>query len=82
VPDGRLFFATDVDGYARVACGHVLAAGEFREVELADAEHPGLTTSFARKYRASGRPLHAFAFERRATSEGGQVFAASKIRSM
>ena len=38
--------------------------------------------TFARKYRAGGRVLHAFAFERRATTGDGQVFAASKIRSM
>jgi tRNA (guanine-N7-)-methyltransferase len=82
VPQGRLFLATDVAGYARVACGHVLAAAEFHEVAVPDAEHPGLTTSFARKYRAGGRVLHAFVFERRATADAGQVFAASKIRSM
>jgi tRNA (guanine-N7-)-methyltransferase len=82
VPEGRMFFATDVAGYARVASGHVLGAAEFREVEVADAEHPGLMTSFARKYRAGGRVLHAFAFERRATAEDDQVLAASKTKSM
>jgi len=81
IPGGRLFFATDVAGYARVACGHVLAASEFREVAAADNAHPGLTTSFARKYRAGGRPLHAFTFERCVTIGEDQVFAASKIKS-
>ena len=81
IPGGRLFFATDVAGYARVACGHVLAVPEFREIAAADAEHPGLTTSFARKYRVGGRVLHAFTFERDATTGADQVFAASKIRS-
>ncbi len=76
VPGGRLFFATDVAAYARVACGHVLAVPEFREV-VPEEHHPGLDTSFARKYRAGGRQLSTLTFERVAA----QVLAASKIRS-
>jgi tRNA (guanine-N7-)-methyltransferase len=81
MPGGRLFFATDVAGYARVASGHVLAAPAFREAAVAGDQHPGLTTSFARKYRAGGRALHAYAFERGAAVGDDQLLAASKIRS-
>lgn len=82
VPGGRLYFATDVAAYALVARGHVLASGQFGEVETTEA-HPGLTTSFARKYRAGGRALQALTFER--STEPGVVqraAAASKTRSM
>lgn len=81
VPGGRLWFATDVATYAGVARTHVLACGWFREDDARDG-HPGLTTSFARKYRAAGRALQCFAFDRVAADDGAQGFAASKIRSM
>ncbi len=81
VPGGRLHFATDVEAYAAVARGHVLGSGEFREVELR-GEHPGLTTSFARKYRTGGRALLSFTFERRPGFRADQPpVAASKISS-
>lgn len=73
---GRLYFATDVASYARVASGLVLAGPEFRVV-TSDERHPGLGTSFARKYRAGGRALTVFTFERVAD----QVVAAPKMRS-
>lgn len=79
---GRLWFATDVVTYAALARGHVLGCGWFRELHAHDDAHPGLTTSFARKYRADGRALQCFAFDRVADGNGAQLFAASKIRSM
>ncbi|MCC6764157.1 MAG: tRNA (guanine-N7)-methyltransferase [Deltaproteobacteria bacterium] len=80
-PEGRLHFATDVATYATVARAHVLGSGEFREIEMTE-DHPGLTTSFARKYRDGGRTLVSFTFERRPGSSGDQLGgAASKIRS-
>lgn len=78
---GLLWFATDVAGYAGIARGYVLRSGGFREGEAPD-EHPGLTTSFARKYRAGGRPLQSFVFERLVEPDGSQAFAPSKTRSM
>jgi tRNA (guanine-N7-)-methyltransferase len=81
VSDGQLYVATDVEGYARVARDRVLADAAFRE-HPAGAEHPGLTTSFARKYRAAGRPLFTHTFVRIAAGEEDQRFAASKTRSM
>jgi tRNA (guanine-N7-)-methyltransferase len=63
LPDRPLFVATDVEGYAAVARDRILADGGFREV-AAGADHPGLATSFARKYRAAGRILHALTFVR------------------
>lgn len=62
VPAGRLWFATDVATYAVTARRHVLEIGAFRETGTSDL-HPGLTTSFARKYRAAGRELRSFVFE-------------------
>ncbi len=81
VPGGRLYFATDVASYANVACSHVRATNRFREVATGEP-HPGLTTSFARKYRLGGRTLHAFAFERVDVVVVDQVFGDSKIKSM
>lgn len=81
VPGGRLWFATDVATYAVVARGYVLGCGWFGEADDRN-DHPGLTTSFARKYRADGRALQCFAFDRSVVDESGQDFAASKIRSM
>ncbi len=80
-PTGHLFVATDVDGYAAVARREILASGAFREL-AADVAHPGLTTSFARKYRARGRALFAFTFVRVGSALIDQDLAASKIRSM
>jgi len=45
--------------------------------------HPGLTTSFARKYQAGGRALSSFIFERLPVIADDQADpAASKIKSM
>jgi len=80
--DGRLFVATDVASYATVAHGLVRAHPAFAEAPT-DVDHPGLTTAFARKYRAAGRPLYVFTFERRPDDAGAQILvAASKMRSM
>lgn len=78
--DGRLYFATDVGTYAVVAQASVLADGRFIETPAGD-DHPGLTTSFARKYRAAGRPLYPFTFVRQADATP-QRLAASKTSSM
>ncbi len=56
-PGGRLFVATDVAGYAQVIEGAVLDDRRFAAAASAGV-HPGLQTSFARKYRAAGRLLH------------------------
>jgi tRNA (guanine-N7-)-methyltransferase len=77
---GSLFFATDVESYAAVARKHIVADGLFIETALCD-DHPGLGTSFARKYRAAGRPLYAYGFVRTPEFGEGQGFAASKMRS-
>jgi tRNA (guanine-N7-)-methyltransferase len=61
VPGGRLLLATDVYGYARLIRWCVLADGRFEECE-AGPDHPGLTTGFARKYRAAGRPIYPSAY--------------------
>ena len=81
VVGGPLFFATDVEGYAAVARQRILGDGFFGEVALG-AEHPGLGTSFARKYRAAGRVLYPSTFVRVARPDEDQLFAASKTRSM
>lgn len=79
---GRLFLATDVAPYASVAHDLVGAHPAFVEAPT-DADHPGLTTAFARKYRAAGRALHVFTFDRRPDDVDGQILvAASKMRSM
>lgn len=79
--DGRLHFATDVETYASVARGYVLASGQFCEIETPGA-HPGLTTSFARKYRAGGRTLVSCTFERVPSPASAYApDAASKIKS-
>jgi tRNA (guanine-N(7)-)-methyltransferase len=72
VPGGRVFLATDVVDYAQVACEHLVAASEFREVASVD-DHPGLGTSFARKYCATGRVLHTFTFERAADAQASSA---------
>jgi tRNA (guanine-N7-)-methyltransferase len=61
VPGGRLLIATDVYGYARLIRLHVLADGRFDERE-SGPDHPGLTTAFARKYQAAGRPIYVATF--------------------
>jgi len=80
-PHGHLFFATDVEPYAAVARQRILADGGFVESTTSE-DHPGLGTSFARKYRAAGRPLYAHTFVRAGVSEEAQPLAASKMRSM
>lgn len=78
---GSLFLATDVASYASIAHGLVRGHPAFAETSTG-ADHPGLTTAFARKYRAAGRPLYVFTFERR-SDDGRQILlAASKMRSM
>ncbi len=72
---GRAHVATDVAAYAERIWGAFLADGSFVKSIDGD-EHPGLQTSFARKYRAVGRRLHAATFVR------VQPGAASKMRSM
>jgi tRNA (guanine-N7-)-methyltransferase len=80
--DGRLYLATDVASYASVAHGLVRGHEAFAEVP-SDSDHPGLTTAFARKYRAAGRPLYVFTFQRRPDDTEDQILvAASKMRSM
>jgi tRNA (guanine-N7-)-methyltransferase len=81
VPNGRLFVATDVAAYAAIAHRQITATDAFQEA-ASDASHPGLATSFARKYRAGGRALHTFTFVRVGAVDAGQGAAASKIRSM
>jgi tRNA (guanine-N7-)-methyltransferase len=78
VAHGRVYVATDVHDYAERIRRDMLARGAFVET-TANAEHPGLETSFARKYRADGRVLHTTTFVRAAAL---QPAAASKIRSM
>jgi tRNA (guanine-N7-)-methyltransferase len=82
VSDGRVCVATDVDDYARRIRSGMLEHGAF--TEAADhAEHPGLQTSFARKYRAAGRALYTTTFlVARIAGVGAQPAAASKMRSM
>ena len=68
-PGGRLHAATDDVPYAREA------AAAFASVPLLASLHPGrdwmersplgITTRYEQKWRAEGRPLHYFAFERR-----------------
>jgi tRNA (guanine-N7-)-methyltransferase len=82
---GDLYVATDVGPYMRLIRAAILA-GAFTEVE-ATADHPGLTTAFARKYCAEGRPLHFARFARTsrarrlAPQPAARGAAASKIRS-
>ena len=78
---GRLFIATDVVGYALASRERILGDGGFVEVTSVD-DPPGMETSFARKYRAAGRPLYAHTFARVGMSGENQVFAASKMRSI
>ena len=77
---GRLLVATDVPGYAAVALERILADGGFIETAAAE-NHPGLTTSFARKYRTAGRALYAYTFVRVGEPGDVQGLAASKMRS-
>ncbi len=63
VDDGALYVATDVVSYMADIRAVVLADPGFAEVD-AGADHPGLSTGFARKYRAEGRPLHVARFRR------------------
>ena len=81
-PRGRLFLATDVHEYAVDIRSAMLDHGDFSE-HVGEPEHPGLQTSFARKYRAAGRPLYATTFARvDAAARRVQPAAASKIKSM
>jgi len=78
--DGTLYVATDVAVYMEHIRAVVLADRRFDEVAAGD-DHPGLSTGFARKYRAEGRALHLARF-RRARGAGDQPRpAAVKIRS-
>lgn len=81
VSGGRLFVATDVYGYLRLITSQILGDAAFEE-RVAGDEHPGLSTAFARKYRAAGRSLYAASFVRRPRPVSSQPPpAASKIRS-
>ena len=80
VSDGSLYFATDVHGYAGVARACIVADGAFVEIAV-NGDHPGLQTSFARKYRVAGRPLYPYLFVR-GRSAAACPPAASKTRSM
>ena len=64
VDGGRLHLATDVASYIAAAERAIVASGWFTAVDPG-ADFPGLRTTFARKYRAQGRPLHAASFIRR-----------------
>lgn len=64
VPGGRLLLATDVYGYLRLMCGELHTGGDFLQ-RPAGSDHPGLTTGFARKYRAAGRATYVASFVRR-----------------
>jgi tRNA (guanine-N7-)-methyltransferase len=64
VDGGRLLLASDVYGYLRLMRTHVRAHGVFDEHDEG-VDHPGLTTGFARKYRAAGRSVYAATFVRR-----------------
>ncbi len=76
---GCVYIATDVASYGGLAHALVREHPSFVELPAGD-DHPGLTTAFARKYRAAGRPLYVFTFERR-IGRNDQFAAASKIRS-
>ncbi|HEY2385862.1 MAG TPA: tRNA (guanosine(46)-N7)-methyltransferase TrmB [Candidatus Binatia bacterium] len=68
--DGALYVATDVAPYMARIRAVVLADRRFAEVSTGD-DHPGLSTGFARKYRAEGRPLHTASFRRAAELSPG-----------
>jgi tRNA (guanine-N7-)-methyltransferase len=76
--DGTLHVATDVEPYMARIRAVVLADRRFAEISAGD-DHPGLSTGFARKYRAEGRVLHTASFRRAA--EAQPLPAAVKIRS-
>ena len=79
-PDGAVYVATDVHGYAGVARACILGDGRFIEDAISE-DHPGLQTSFARKYRAAGRSLYTLVFVRAAAARQPGA-AASNTRSM
>ena len=80
-PGGRLLVATDVAPYAGVIDVGILRCGLF--VAAADEiAGVGLETSFARKYHAAGRTLHAAVYRRTDDAPVDQPLAASKMRSM
>lgn len=62
VPSGRLLVATDVVEYMHVMKERAAAGGLI--ARTAEPDHPGLSTAFARKYRAAGRLLYAATFVR------------------
>jgi tRNA (guanine-N7-)-methyltransferase len=64
VPGGRLLVATDIHGYGWLIRGRILDSGAFVEIPV-DPDHGGLTTAFARKYRARGRLVYSAAFRTR-----------------
>lgn len=82
IPWGQFFVATDVYGYLRLIVTQVVSNPTFEQRGTV-AQHPGLATAFARKYRAAGRTVYAATFVRRPGSEAIQLppAAALKIRS-
>jgi tRNA (guanine-N7-)-methyltransferase len=80
VTEGALYVATDVQTYGAIARRCIMSDGRFAERSVLEA-HPGLQTSFARKYRAAGRPLYPFVFVRGEECDQPGV-AASNTRSM
>ena len=84
IEHGELYVATDVDAYMTLIRAVVLADDAFAEIAPGD-DHPGLTTGFARKYRAEGRLLHLARFVRQPLAERSRSRqlppAAVKIRS-
>jgi len=78
VGGGMLYAATDVETYMARIRAVVLADRRFAEGPTGD-DHPGLSTGFARKYRAEGRVLHTASFCR--VTEAQPLPAAVKIRS-
>jgi tRNA (guanine-N7-)-methyltransferase len=84
VDDGALYVATDVGAYMTLIRTVILADDAFTEIAPGD-DHPGLTTGFARKYRAEGRLLHLGRFVRGVRAGRPRIAqtapAAVKIRS-
>jgi len=78
--DGALYVATDVAVYMEHIRAVVLADRRFDEV-VPGADHPGVSTGFARKYRAEGRALHLARFHRVPGAGDQPRPAAVKIRS-
>lgn len=68
-PGGRLYVKSDHAGYAAVIGEVLRATGGLEPIdpETAFAELP--VTGFEHKYRIAGRPIHSFAYAKRAVSK-------------